>query len=348
MTITIGDLNKQEILTHTPEGEEIKTIGSSFFRGEHCNFNPYQKDFNRKDFLKRFLLKGWIPEAPFIDKNTKITAFGSCFAQNITKHLGEVGYSLSKDRHPKIYISSIEEGLVNVHSLLQQFEWALEDITPPTNLWHGFKCEEFGYDKAIQAETRKAMLDTDFFIITLGLSEIWYDEITCGIFWRAVPQAHYDPTRHKFRVCSFAETKQAIERIYTLISKHIPHAKLLFTLSPVPLAATFRPVSCITANTASKAILRAALDEFMRDQAGQVNQTLFYFPSYEIITELFFSKYGEDGRHPHPEIIKLIMHSFEAVYCKSNISLENVGQLYRQLRQENAAKILADTAINLI
>jgi hypothetical protein len=126
----------------------------------------------------------------------------------------------------------------------------------------------------IRQRTRKAFLETDFFIITLGLSEVWYDEISGGTFWRAVPLNVYDETRHKFRVCTHAETKEKIERIYHLIKKHIPNSKVLFTLSPVPLAATFRPISCITANSSSKAILRAALDEFIRENQTDVNNTL--------------------------------------------------------------------------
>jgi hypothetical protein len=50
------------------------------------------------------------------------------------------------------------EGLVNVHALAQQFEWALENMAPPRGLWHGFKCEEFGYDEKLRVKTREAFL----------------------------------------------------------------------------------------------------------------------------------------------------------------------------------------------
>jgi GSCFA family len=244
------------------------------------------------------------------------------------------------------------EGLVNVHAIAQQFEWALENIVPPLGLWHGYKCEEFGYDEDIRQKTRDVFLSTDFFILTLGLSEIWYDEQTGGIFWRAVPKEHYDESRHKFRVCSFAETTERLERIYALIRKHVPDAKVLFTLSPVPLAATFRPVSCLTANSTSKAILRAALDEFYRNHLDVLNQSLFYFPSFEIVSELFFVRYEEDGRHPLPLIIDVIMHLFEAVYCYGSITIEHVEAMYQEMRDLNAklprtASITAETSTGL-
>ncbi|MFC7473469.1 GSCFA domain-containing protein [Dankookia sp. GCM10030260] len=331
----LGAFGAQELITHAPDGEVTKKIGSSFFRGEHCNFNPYLADHKAPDFIERFLLRGWMPEHRSIDRSTRLTAFGSCFATNITRHLSEIGYNVAKDRDPGIYISSMGEGLVNVHSLLGQFEWALEGVDPPQGLWHGYKAEEYGCNDSIREQTRRVMLDTDFFVVTLGLSEVWYDEQTGGVFWRAVPQQHYDPARHRFRVCSMMETKAALQRIHDIVRRRIPNAKLLFTLSPVPLAATFRPVSCITANSVSKAILRAALDEMLRDAGDHLNQDLYYWPSYEIANDLFLSRFGPDGRHPHKGIIDFIMKLFEAVHCKTEVGLEDLNRLYQEARAAN-------------
>jgi hypothetical protein len=49
-----------------------------------------------------------------------------------------------------------------------------------------------------------------------------------------------------------------------MTSDYLPHQ--------VPLAATFRGVSCVTANAASKAILRVAVDELMREEEQQQQQ----------------------------------------------------------------------------
>ena len=309
-----------------------KRIGRSFYRGDNVNFNPYLKDFENKDFLDKYLFEGWKPNCKIITKDTKVTAFGSCFATNIANHLSNAGYTLSKDEQPDIYISSMGEGLVNTFSLLQQFEWALEDKVPSQELWHGYTAEDYGYSDDIKEKTKEVFLNTDFFIITLGLSEIWYDEPTEEVFWRAVPIAKVDPSRHKFRVCTLSETKENLQKIYNIIQKHIPNARLLFTLSPVPLAATFRPISCMTANSVSKSILRAALDEFYRDNWKNVNSNLFYFPSYEIVTELFFQKFSEDNRHPRKEIIEVIMNLFEHYYCDTEI--KDIESLYKDLREK--------------
>jgi GSCFA family len=310
-------------------------VGGGFFRGAHCTFAPHRGDFDRDGFVIDFVLKGWAPKRPLIAKTTKVTAFGSCFAQHLAEHLGSLGYNLSKDRAPMIHVSRMSEGMVNTYAILQQFEWALENIKPPENLWHGYRCEQFGYDEEVRKITRQVFLETEIFVITLGLSEIWYDEITEGVFWRAVPMNCYDPSRHKFRVSSFEETKNNIQRIYELIRKHVPCAKIVFTLSPIPLAATFRPVSVITANSASKAILRAALDEFYRDHATDVNDVLFYFPSFEIVNDLFQDKFQADFRHPHLHISAFVTKLFEALYCEGGPTITEVDGLLRQaLRDE--------------
>jgi hypothetical protein len=99
-------------------------------------------------------------------------------------------------------------------------------------------------------------------------------------------------------VSSVGENVANLREIVRLIRKHVPRAAIVFTLSPVllsadgllhqvpallllprmtsdclphqvPLAATFRGVSCVTANAASKAILRVAVDELMREEEQQ-------------------------------------------------------------------------------
>lgn len=76
--------------------------------------------------------------------------------------------------------------------------------------------------------------------------------------------------------------------------------------------ATFRPVSRITASSVSKATLRVAVDQLMRDCGDDAN--LYYFPSYEIVKEFFVDAYKEDNRHPKDEIVIAITQAFERHY----------------------------------
>lgn len=312
--------------------DNLKKIGTSFFRGKHCNFNPYDIDFSKKNFIEKYVMLGLHPDVPVISPNTVITTFGSCFAMHIGEYLHRNGYCLQKDKYPDIYVSQIGEGLVNTYAILQQFEWALENIKPPTNLWHGYKAQDFGYDEKIRLNTASAFLKTEFFIITLGLSEIWYDIKTNGVFWRAIPMRYYDATRHKFRVATTEENKFNLEKIYSIIKKHVPHAKVLFTLSPIPLAATFRNTSCIVANTVSKANLRSAVDQFIFERIEEYNKYLFYFPSFEIVSELFPHKFTEDRRHVRDYILNFVMYAFETYYCKSDKTRDDVETLFKEVR----------------
>ncbi|WEX86482.1 GSCFA domain-containing protein [Sinorhizobium garamanticum] len=326
----------QETVSVIPAGEAPKKMGSSFFRGSASNFNPYGSDHVKDDFASRFLLKGWTPDKPFISPATNVTAFGSCFAENISKHLAKLGFDVSKNRDREIYISSMGEGLVNVHSIVQQFRWALEGIAPPTNLWHGYKAEEFDLTEEIRTRTRDVFLKTDVFILTFGLSEIWYDELTGGVFWRAVPMKHYDPGRHKFRVCTFGETKACIQEIIDLIGKHVPRAKIVVTVSPIPLVATFRPIACLTANSASKAIIRAAVDETIRESGDEWAGRLYYFPAYEIVNEAFPNRFVEDGRHLQNMIVPAVMNLFQATYCNTDLTIDEAEKMLKAARLQSA------------
>ena len=65
----------------------------------------------------------------------------------------------------------------------------------------------------------------------------------------------------------------------------------------------------MTASSVSKASLRVALDELMRNHID--DQRLFYFPSYEIVTAFVKDAMQDDLRHPKPEVVELIMQTFK-------------------------------------
>jgi hypothetical protein len=295
-----------------------QTASYTWFRGDHCNFNPQSKNLRTQRDVSRHILGGWLPDRPLIGRDTRVAAFGSCFAEHISNWLSQRGYALltRKDgQYDSTYVVRFGEGMVNTFAIRQQFEWAFKGRRFEGELWHGYDAQAYGYDETIRAATREIFDQTDLFIITLGLSEVWYDAVTGGVFWRAVPRDKFDPARHKFRITSVQENKDNIRAIYDLIRECRPDAKIIFTLSPIPLVATFRPISCITANSVSKAILRAALDEVLQEvrQDGHA----FYWPSYEIVMDAFDRRWQPDRRHVKPEILDFVMTLFEAHWCHS-------------------------------
>lgn len=306
-----GQARAHNFQTTTKDTPEFRT----WFRGEHTNFNPTVARLLDVSAARDFVLHGWLPDAPPITPATQITAFGSCFAANISNWLSKRHFRvLNKDDSAKAaYVVTCGEGMVNSFVIRQQFEWAWEGKVFDQPLWHGYNAEDFGYDPAVQAETRRIFDETELFILTFGLSEVWYDEPTGNVFWRTIPKDVYDPARHKFRVSTVDENKDNLRAIHDLIRKHRPDAKILFTLSPVPLIATFRANSCLTSNSVSKAVLRVAIDEVVREKAAE--GVLFYWPSYELVADVFQLPYKPDRRHTRGEVLDYIMTLFEHSWC---------------------------------
>ncbi len=313
--------------------------GGSFYRGEAFDIMPRAARMYSEAGIEKHILKGWMPREPFIGPTTNIVAFGSCFAANIGRYLTNLGFDVSTKREGTAHVQKISDGLVNVFAIAQQFEWAWENRVPVADLWHGWDAEEFGYDDEVRLATKKLFDDADVFILTFGLSEIWYDEPTGEVFWRAVPKEKINPSRHKFRVATHEETVERLQRIYDLIRNHRPEAAIVFTLSPVGLAATFRDVACATANSVSKARLRSAIDEV--HQAAN-DPRFFYFPSYEVVINGFSAPFHDDLRHPRPHVIDANMKAFERFFCSTTMTKEDYMAAMAEARAADTFLVSAD------
>lgn len=300
-----------------------RKASASFFRGETTNFYPSDKSLERTGVVGEYFAKGWMPTERFVTKATPIVAFGSCFAENISRFLHKAGFNVLTKRDNLAYVSSMGDGMVNTFAIRQQFEWAWLNKTPQADLWHGYDAAEFGYDDTVRERTKALFDEAELFIITLGLSEVWYDEPTGEVFWRAVPKDKYDPSRHKFRVTTHAENLENLRAIHALIRRFRPDATVLLTVSPIPLTATFRPVTCLSANAVSKAILRAAADEFLREAVPN-DPKLFYFPSYDIVMYGFNHQWQDDRRHVYSHVLDFNMKVFERYYCQTALDDEGL------------------------
>lgn len=312
---------KLQFQSTTRESREYRT----WFRGESMNILPHNRSFYRPNGISNYVLEGWMPDSPIITVDSQITAFGSCFAANISNYLSRRNYSVmnKSDDAGRAYVVACGEGMVNSFVILQQFQWAWEDKAFDQELWHGYDAESYGYDPEVQRQTKEMFDSTDVFILTFGLSEIWYDEVTGNVFWRTIPKDVYDSERHRFRVSTVEENADNMRQIYDLIRKHRPNAKVIFTLSPIPLQATFRDNSCITSNAVSKGIMRVAIDQVVREKRDE--GILHYWPSYELITDAFAQPYKHDRRHPEDDVLEYIMMLFEKNWCAdSQLSDEDV------------------------
>ena len=322
-------------------------MDSAYYRGEHARFHPRDEDRGRADFLHGFFVEGLAPPRPILDREASVVAFGSCFASHITRYLVALGFNVAAKKFKGSYVNTMGDGMVNTHAIRQQFEWAWLGRQPKVELWRGYDGAILGYTRQVRQDTRAMFDSADVFIITLGLSEVWYDEPTGEVFWRAVPREHLDPSRHKFRTVGFGENLENIRTIHRLIREHRPQAAIIFTLSPIPLVATFRPIPCTVADSASKSVLRAALDEFF--QAAQPgDDNLFYFPSYEIALQAFEHPFRGDRRHVHRHVLDLNMAVFERYFCDTGLTDEQLARQYRYaLRMDRRVMLRGSKSVPL-
>jgi hypothetical protein len=215
---------------------------------------------------------GWLPAEPLISRATRVVAIGSCFARYFILWLAEHGFNESIPQSPYNALLRFGSLLESPASIAQQFRWAFGELDDNAVVWIDKNKEVFEASEERRQLVRDTLLATDVLILTLGLSEVWYDRVTGEPLWRALPVDQFDPERHVFRVETMAQTLQWLETIERLRARHVPDMKIIFTVSPVPLGVTFRPVSALTANSASKAIVRAALDEFLRNHQEEVGR----------------------------------------------------------------------------
>lgn len=257
----------------------------------------------------------WDPKFNILPTD-KIITYGSCFAQHIGKALAKRQYqwlikeiapfSFPKDASLKFNygVFSTRTGNIYTTSLLRQWiDWALGEKEPPTEIWsQNSRCydpfrpniEPDGFCSKEEMLTSRnktiklfkaGILEADYLFFTMGLTESWfnrdgeYEYPMCP----GTAAGNYNPKKHIFKNQSFADVlnnlKDAIEKIRKINSK----IKILLTVSPVPLTATYSKEHVLVATMESKSILRSVAGHLARKMSY-----VDYFPSYEIINSAPF------------------------------------------------------------
>jgi hypothetical protein len=276
-----------------------------------------------------------------IDKSTPIASMGSCFAREIRKVLLRQGYSYitEEEDHPaSVHASAAWERTYNTFSMRQIFEYTFESFTPETRWWVSPKTGQVQdpyrriilYESIEEAQkdfqshieySKKAIKKASVLILTLGLTEIWEDKVDKSVI--CLPSGPYfneggGKDEYLFRVSRYQENLDNLEKIYKIVKKHNKDCKIIMTISPVHLWATFREdMDVISANCNSKSTLRVVADEFVTN-----HEDVFYFPSYEIATSFNMMmdqscfEYGKENFHINRATVELIMKHFFEFYSK--------------------------------
>ncbi len=274
-----------------------------------------------------------------IDRFTPIASMGSCFAREIRKVLIREGYSYIREEteHPaSVHASAAWERTYNTFSMRQIFEYTFGSFAPSTRWWISSKTRQVQdpfrriilYESVEAAEkdfqhhvecSKRALLKAKVLILTLGLTEIWEDKSDKSVI--CLPSGPYfneggGRDEYEFRVSRYQENLDNLETIYALMKQHNPECRIVMTISPVHLWATFRKdMDVISANCNSKSTLRAVVDEF----AGR-HGDVFYFPSYEMATSFNMLmnqscfEYGKENFHINRATVEMIMKHFFEFY----------------------------------
>jgi len=294
-----------------------------------------------------------VVSVPFqIEKNSKVATAGSCFAQHVARYLRKSGFNLlvTEPAHP---IMSEEDALAfnygtyaarfgniyTVRQLLQLFKRAYGQFLPDENLWidteghfidpfrpqiqpNGFESlNEFKADRDQHlSAVREAFETLDVFIFTLGLTECW-EAIADGAVFPICPGVaggEFDPSKYRLHNFNVSEVVSDSLEFVDLLRTINPKAKMIFTVSPVPLIATAeRDQHVLVANTYSKSVLRVACQEVVSQR-----DDVTYFPSYEIITGNYSRGvyFASDSRQIIESGVSHVMRIFLKHFSNSDIN----------------------------
>jgi hypothetical protein len=274
----------------------------------------------------------------FVTRATPIGSAGSCFATEIRSILIKEGFNYVTTE-PNDFTCAAWGALYNAPSMRQLVEKAFGltqtphlvavkqhmksdytagfDIVDPFRQNVQFKSldeYEANYQRHLDA-AREALLKCEVFILTLGMNEIWYLKSDGSILTRMLWDL--SPALVDRRVPTVQENVDELNRMLEVWRHHNPAIKLIVTVSPVPLHATFQGdhTHVIAATCHAKSTLRVAVEEFVRH-----NRDVFYFPAYETVMYCTEKPFIADNRHVTPEAVAKVAKLFKLMFVKPDES----------------------------
>ena len=293
---------------------------------------------------QRLLQKWFIPEIEpkfKLRPQDKFYAIGSCFARGIEHMLVQRRIAVESVAPEFVNLQPVNKEVTglgftnkyNTFSILNELRWALDPeavfpidsivqvtestwfdphITPTLEL---AGLQETLDRRAMMQTVSKRIANCRAVIITLGLVEVWRD-CEVDVYTNSTPARSVlktQPKRYEFHLTSFAQNWANLEAIHALLTRYChPEVRIVITVSPVPLMATFSKMDVVVANTYGKSLLRAIAQEWA---AAHVN--VDYFPSYEIVQNSNRAAVWErDLRHVTGAGVQHIMELFLRNYLE--------------------------------
>ena len=276
-----------------------------------------------------------------LSKTDKVATAGSCFAQHISRSLALEGFNyfiaeqgpedMSKadcvERNYGMF-SARYGNIYTARQLVQLFDRAHGYLQPQESVWQrddgkfvdpfrpqiepaGFATEAEMLESRNEhlALVKQMFAKLDVLVFTLGLTEAWEHLGDGAVFPLApgVTGGSIDWQKHRFRNFTASEIIDDLELFLLKLLGVNPCARVLLTVSPVPLIATYENQHVLVSNTRSKAILRTVAGHIVKRHSN-----CDYFPSYEIITGLHAGSdyYERDLRSVKQEGVDHVMRIF--------------------------------------
>ncbi|MCP1404416.1 GSCFA domain-containing protein [Achromobacter insolitus] len=282
----------------------------------------------------------------------KVATAGSCFAQHIGRYLMKSGAEyLDMEPCPSIIpeadakrfgynVYSCRYGNVyTVRQLLQLAQEAQGLRKPAEIVWEKGgryfdalrpSVDPVGLETPEQVlamrelhleAVRKMFEKLDVFVFTMGLTEAWVSKVDGTAYPTAAGTiaGSHDPAKYEFKNYRYNEVMDDLREFWRLLKAINPSARMLLTVSPVPLNATASADHVLVASSRSKSILRAVAGDIAEDE-----EDVFYFPSYEIIAShpgrgMFFEP---DLRNVNDAGVQLVMKHFFTAFNSKPVEVD--------------------------
>jgi hypothetical protein len=263
-----------------------------------------------------FFLPFQIQSFPFsISYRDKILFIGSCFSEEIGNKMEELKFDVLQNPNGILYDPiSISDSL---NSYMENKVYKEEDLFELNGLWHSWKHHSSfsGIDKEdvlkkinhSQNTAHQYLKQANFLIITFGTSFNY--EIKNN--HQNVANCHKAPsTFFNKKLLSVDEITSSILSALTALKLFNPALKIIFTISPVKHVR-----DGVVENNRSKARLIEAAHSIIEQK-----QNAFYFPSYELVTDVLrdYRFYKDDMVHPNEAAVNFVFEKF----CESVLDVE--------------------------
>ena len=280
---------------------------------------------------------------PFkIARHDRVATAGSCFAQEIAHRLQSSGYTYYLAERPPADMSAAEAerrnyamyscrygNLYTTAQFLQLIDRAYGRFKPQLDYWtrpedgrfvdpfrpriepDGYATiDEMRADREQHLASVRDMLETmDVFVFTFGHTETWRHKPDGAILQLApgVAGGEWDENVYEFYNMTVSEVVRDFLAAVDRIREVNPRVRIILSVSPVGIIATYEDRHVIVSNMAVKSILRAAADEVVRARPN-----IAYLPSYDLVNVSPNAArfYRDDTRRINPHGIDRTMKMF--------------------------------------